>query len=219
MNAVVEQWCGTEAQMKMCEVNLVDMVDAGLPTISTLKKTYGSKLVLAVVTSHLVSIFNFAGISVSNDQAVELTSIIASYYGYLNLAEIAKYFSELKAGKYGQFIWGGNVNVQQITVGLNSFSKERNKAIEIKERAKEKPKNIASQGISIVQGIEEYKRLKSSAKKEYASFRALFPRMYKDDKYNNKIWRAWKGEQNVFPDKNPTEREIEEALIELQKKQ
>lgn len=221
---MVTDWSGTTAQLLISDVLLEDIAGNNtIPTLSEIKSVYGSKPIISIIVSHILSVYKFAGIDIESVQesAIETAALICSNYWYLNLAEVARFFNDLKSGVYGQFVWGSRVNNQQVLVCLSDFIGDRRRAIERVE--KNKAETLREKGFckvdaaaaAMITGVETVKELRDRAITSFNAFTELFPNL--PDTYSPDIWwHAWNGSGNALkiiyknnlPDKEVAKRDI-----------
>lgn len=122
---LVDNWSGTQAQLN-CNLTLAQAIRIeGIPTLADINVVFGNATSVRIITEHLQSILRYAGIDITPQQLAETAlSILASYY-FLNLAELCIFFTQLKNGSRGQFVWGNRINNQSIIVALSDFCRDR----------------------------------------------------------------------------------------------
>lgn len=122
---MVDDWSGTQAQLN-CNLTLAQAIRIeGIPTLADINVVFGNATSVRIITEHLQSILRYAGIDIAPQQLAETAlSILASYY-FLNLAELCIFFTQLKNGSRGQFVWGNRINNQSIMVALSDFCRDR----------------------------------------------------------------------------------------------
>lgn len=200
---LVGDWSGTIAQLN-CNVILQDVADnPDIPTLADVNMAFSNSVSVDIITGHLKSVLNYAGIDITPAQLAETALSILSSYWYLNLAELCIFFSQLKNGSRGQFVWGSKINNQAIMVALADFCKDRRREIERKESEiiRQKAENgylkIDTALTAIVAGIDKVRELKKRAESDYMAFRELFPMI--PEKYNPHIlWEAWRGNKKAI---------------------
>ena len=130
---MVDNWSGTQAQLN-CNLTLAQAIRIeGIPTLADINVVFGNATSVRIITEHLQSILRYAGIDIAPQQLAETAlSILASYY-FLNLAELCIFFTQLKNGSRGQFVWGNRINNQSIMVAMIEGVKNIQ---ELKEKAK-----------------------------------------------------------------------------------
>ena len=158
---LVANWSGTGAQIAAGQMALSEIVQReDIPTLADVNRVHGNKTSLEIIAEHLISVVCFAGIKLTKDQASESALVVLSGYYYLNLAELALFFHQLKCGKFGQFVWGQKINNQAIMVALHDFATQRSKAIEriITEQTKQETSGdtIKKFGSLMTGGIENH---------------------------------------------------------------
>lgn len=198
---LVSEWGGTAAQLK-CRATLNEVAGAGMiVTLSDVSRVYGNTVSLTLIAEHLKSILLFANATVTEQQMMETALSLQSAYWFLNVAELCVFFTRLKNGQYGQFVWGKQLNNQAILVALSDFCTERRNVIERKENEVLKSEQdkgyntIKSFGMGIVRGLDEYHKMEHDARLDINAFIELFPllppqftkeewwKAYKDDCY------------------------------------
>ena len=118
---LVAEWSGTIAQLN-CNVSLSDVANAeNIPTLADVNRSFSNSTSVEIITEHLKSVLRYAGVELTNAQLAETALSILSSYWYLNLAELCIFFSQLKNGSRGQFVWGSKINNQAIMVALVEF--------------------------------------------------------------------------------------------------
>lgn len=122
---MVDNWSGTQAQLN-CNLTLAQAIRIeGIPTLADINAVFGNATSVRIITEHLQSILRYADIDIAPQQLAETAlSILASYY-FLNLAELCIFFTQLKNGSRGQFVWGNRINNQSIMVALSDFCRDR----------------------------------------------------------------------------------------------
>lgn len=200
---LVAEWSGTIAQLN-CNVALYDVANAEhIPTLADVNRSFSNSTSIEIITEHLKSVLRYAGVELTNAQLAETALSILSSYWYLNLAELCIFFSQLKNGSRGQFVWGSKINNQAIMVALADFCKDRRREIEHKES--EYARKMAEIGYSrnenlvkdIVVGVQNAKGEQERAKQDYEAFCELFP--YLPDNYKPEVlWKAWKGDNEAL---------------------
>lgn len=193
---LVAEWSGTIAQLN-CNVALYDVANAEhIPTLADVNRSFSNSTSIEIITEHLKSVLRYAGVELTNAQLAETALSILSSYWYLNLAELCIFFSQLKNGSRGQFVWGSKINNQAIMVALADFCKDRRR--EIERRENELVRKKAETGYArnenlikdIVTGVQNTRREREKAKQDFKAFCELFP--YLPDKYEPKVlWKAY----------------------------
>lgn len=196
---MVDEWSGTPAQLN-CVVELKDVANAdGIPTLADVNVTFGNSSSVRIIVRHLQSVFRYAGIEMLDTQLAETAMSMLSSYWYLNLAELCIFFSQLKNGSRGQFVWGTKINNQAIMVALADFCRDRRQAMEKQES--ERVRQQVEKGFSrsedlakgIVVGTLGVRDRAEEAKQDYGAFCKFFP--YLPAEYNPKVlWKAWGGD-------------------------
>ena len=200
---LVAEWSGTIAQLN-CNVALYDLANAEhIPTLADVNRSFSNSTSIEIITEHLKSVLRYAGVELTNAQLAETALSILSSYWYLNLAELCIFFSQLKNGSRGQFVWGSKINNQAIMVALADFCKDRRR--EIEHRENELVRKKAETGYArnenlikdIVTGVQDTRREREKAKQDFKAFCELFP--YLPDKYEPKVlWKAWGGNKEAL---------------------
>ena len=200
---LVAEWSGTVAQLN-CNVSLSDVANAeNIPTLTDVNRSFSNSISVEIITEHLKSVLRYAGVELTNAQLAETALSILSSYWYLNLAELCIFFSQLKNGSRGQFVWGTKINNQAIMVALADFCKDRRR--EIEHRENELARKKAETGYArnenlikdIVTGVQNTRRGREKAKQDFKTFCELFP--YLPDKYEPKVlWKAWGGNKEAL---------------------
>lgn len=200
---LVDEWSGTTAQLN-CVVELKDVASADeIPTLADVNAAFGNSTSVEIIVRHLQSVFRYAGIELPDSQLAETSMSILSSYWYLNLAELCIFFSQLKNGSRGQFVWGSKINNQAIMVALADFCKDRRREIERKES--EKIRQEVEKGYSrnenlvkdIVLGAQSIKEKREKAKRDYKAFCEFFPCL--PDEYKPEVlWKAWGGNNEAL---------------------
>ncbi|UVV61723.1 DUF4373 domain-containing protein [Bacteroides fragilis] len=130
---LVDEWGGTIAQLNM-GASLYDVAANGeIPTLADVGVVFGNSTSVQIITSHLESVLKYAGVELSREQMAETALAILSGYWFLNSAELCIFFTRLKNGNCGQFVWGKILNNQAVMVALSDFCKERREVIIRKE--------------------------------------------------------------------------------------
>lgn len=218
---LVNDWSGTFAQLN-CNTSLAEVAGVdNLPTLSDIAKVFGNSTAVEIITRHLQSVIKYAGIELPDTQLAETALSMFFSYWYLNLAELCVFFSQLKNGSRGQFVWGSKINNQVIMVALSDFCNDRRREIEKKEV--DKIRNHVEKSFSrsedfakgIVIGVQNFKSKREKAKQDYNTFCELFP--YLPSNYDPIIlWKAWGGDKNaikqIYGDKIPSEEVVEKDI-------
>lgn len=200
---LVTEWSGTIAQLN-CNVSLSDVANAGnIPTLADVNRSFSNSTSVEIITEHLKSVLRYAGVELTSAQLAETALSILSSYWYLNLAELCIFFSQLKNGSRGQFVWGSKINNQAIMVALADFCKDRNREIEKKEIeiARQEIENGYSRNEilikDIVMGTKGIEVEREKAKRDYKAFCTFFP--YLPEQYNPIVlWKAWGGDKDAL---------------------
>ena len=200
---LVDEWSGTPAQLN-CDIGLDIAADAEeIPTLADDNRVFGNSTSVRIIVGHLQSVFRYAGIELPAPQLAETALSILSSYWYLNLAELCIFFSQLKNGSRGQFVWGSKINNQAIMVALADFCKDRRREIERKES--DKIRKEIEKGYSrsetlvkdIVVGVQNARAACEEAKRHFDAFLKFFP--YLPEKYEPEVlWKAWKGDNDAL---------------------
>ena len=178
---LVDNWSGTTAQLS-CNISLDDVIRReGIPTLADVNRVYGNTTSVRIITGHLQSVLNYAGVELAPAQLAETSLAILSSYYFLNLAELCIFFTQLKNGSRGQFVWGSKVNNQAIMVALHDFCLDRGNAYRkleqenIRIAADRNYSRIENAAAAMIKGIDSIRELKEKAKTDYSAFRTLFP--------------------------------------------
>ena len=188
---LVAEWSGTTAQLN-CAVALRDVVNAdNIPTLADVSAVFDNSTSVHIIVNHLQSVLRYAGVEITDTQLAETAlSILSSYY-FLNLAELFVFFSQLKNGSRGQFVWGTKINNQAIMVALSNFCREMRQEM---EKGYSRLENLTK---GIVMGTLEVRKKAEEAKKNYEAFCRFFPRL--PDAYNpHVLWKAWGGDADAL---------------------
>lgn len=200
---LVAEWSGTIAQLN-CNVSLSDVANAeNIPTLADVNRSFSNSTSVEIITEHLKSVLRYAGVELTNAQLAETALSILSSYWYLNLAELCIFFSQLKNGSRGQFVWGSKINNQAIMVALVEFCKDRRREIEYREnelvRKKAETGYARNENLikDIVTGVQNTRKEREKAKQDFKTFCELFP--YLPDKYEPMVlWKAWGGNKEAL---------------------
>ena len=174
-----------------------------IPTLADVNRSFSNSTSVEIITEHLKSVLRYAGVELTDAQLAETALSILSSYWYLNLAELCIFFSQLKNGSRGQFVWGSKINNQAIMVALVEFCKDRRR--EIEHRENELVRKKAETGYArnenlikdIVTGVQNTRREREKAKQDFKTFCELFP--YLPDKYEPMVlWKAWGGNKKAL---------------------
>ena len=204
------------------------MVNASnIPTLADVSAVFNNSTSVRIIVEHLQSVLRYAGVEITDMQLAETAlSILSSYY-FLNLAELCVFFSQLKNGSRGQFVWGTKINNQAIMVALSNFCRDRRQEIErqecVKMRQETEKGYFRSEDFAkgIVMGTLEVRKKAEEAKKNYEAFCRFFP--YLPDAYDPRVlWKAWGGDANALhriygtdiPPADVAERDIGKYLCE-----
>ena len=101
-----------------------------IPTLADVNRVHGNKTSIKIISTHLITVAHFAGIALTEEQGEQTALVILSGYYYLNLAELALFFHNLKSGYYNQFVYGKIINNNAIMVALHDFAAERRQKID-----------------------------------------------------------------------------------------
>lgn len=101
-----------------------------IPTLADVNRVHGNKTSIKIISTHLITVAHFAGIALTEEQGEQTALVILSGYYYLNLAELALFFHNLKSGYYNQFVYGKIINNNAIMVALHDFADERRRKID-----------------------------------------------------------------------------------------
>lgn len=193
---LVAEWSGTIAQLN-CNVSLREVANAdNIPTLTDVNRSFSNSTSIQIITEHLKSVFRYAGVELTDAQLAETALSILAAYWYLNLAELCLFFSQLKSGSRGQFVWGSKINNQAVMVALADFCKDRRREIEKKET--EMARQKAEEGYyrneilakDIVMGVKAVEKEREKAKRDYNAFRNFFP--YLPEEYDPvQLWKAF----------------------------
>lgn len=104
------------------------------PTLSLLKLAYGSTAAELWLVPQLKSISDYCGLKekVSEEQLLELATIIATHYHWLKTDELILFFARFKAAKYERFY--SYFDPQAILASVEQFLTDKNKAIDKREQ-------------------------------------------------------------------------------------
>jgi hypothetical protein len=177
--------------------------DERIPTMSDVNRVFGNSTSVDIITKHLQSVLKYAGVELTASQLAETSLSILSSYWFLNLAELCLFFSQLKNGSRGQFVWGSKVNNQAIMVALHDFCIDRENTIidtklkEIREQKQKSYSRINDAACAMVSGVESIKKLKEEAKNDYNAFRRLFPLLPSNYK-PEELWMAYGGNEDAI---------------------
>lgn len=200
---LVAEWSGTIAQLN-CNVSLSDVANAeNIPTLADVNRSFSNSTSVEIITEHLKSVLRYAGVELTNAQLAETALSILSSYWYLNLAELCIFFSQLKNGSRGQFVWGTKINNQAIMVALADFCKDRRREIEHKESVRIRQDTEKGYSRSetltkdIVLGAKSIQIAREEAMQSFDAFLKFFPHL--PEKYTPEVlWKAWKGDNEAL---------------------
>ncbi|CAG9881374.1 hypothetical protein BOVA115_5090 [Bacteroides ovatus] len=200
---MVAEWSGTIAQLN-CNVALYDVANAEhIPTLADVNRSFSNSTSIEIITEHLKSVLRYAGVELTNAQLAETALSILSSYWYLNLAELCIFFSQLKNGSRGQFVWGTKINNQAIMVALADFCKDRRREIEHKESVRIRQDTEKGYSRSetltkdIVLGAKSIQIAREEAMQSFDAFLKFFPHL--PEKYTPEVlWKAWKGDNEAL---------------------
>lgn len=224
---MVEGWSGAIAQINSVTDIQVIAANGQIPSLADVSVVFGNDTVVKIISEHLISLCKNADTGLTTYQYADISLLIATEYYYLNLAELSYFFRGCKIGRYGQLVWGSNLNVQQMMTAIRRFLAERSEALErnekklIEERKERGFTRIDTAAQSIVSGIDSVREMNEKAKSDFQTFCRLFPHIPKD--YSPQIWwEAWKGEEDALkliykgdcPSFNNAERDIGKYLCE-----
>lgn len=104
------------------------------PTLSYLKLAYGSTAAELWLVPQLKSISDYCGLKekVSEEQLLELATIIATHYHWLKTDELILFFAFFKAAKYERFY--SYFDPQAILASMEQFLKDRSNAFEKRDQ-------------------------------------------------------------------------------------
>ena len=201
---------------------MFDVANAeNIPTLADVNRSFSNSTSVEIITEHLKSVLRYAGVELTDAQLAETALSILSSYWYLNLAELCIFFSQLKNGSRGQFVWGTKINNQAIMVALADFCKDRRREIEHKEniRIRQDTENGYSRSEmlskDIVLGTKGIRNTREEAMQSFEAFLKFFP--YLPDRYPPEVlWRAWRGDnealQTIYGDKIPAKEVAEKDI-------
>lgn len=131
------------------------------PSMKQLELVYGNDAAESWLEIQLQDLSEFAGCKdkLTTRQLEQTAKMICANYGWLNAAEIQLFFARFKAGMYGKFY--GVVDPLKIMDAVKDFLKQRNLELDLYER--EKAAIEASNREKIIDGYNEYKKLKKLA--------------------------------------------------------
>ena len=183
---------------------MFDVANAeNIPTLADVNRSFSNSTSVEIIIEHLKSVLRYAGVELTDAQLAETALSILSSYWYLNLAELCIFFSQLKNGSRGQFVWGTKINNQAIMVALADFCKDRRREIEHKEniRIRQDTENGYSRSETlskdIVLGTKGIKNAREEAIQSFEAFLKFFPHL--PEKYDAKvILRAWVGDNEAL---------------------
>lgn len=200
---MVDNWSGTTAQLN-CNISLDDVIRReGIPTLADVNRVYGNTTSVRIITGHLQSVLNYAGVELAPAQLAETSLAILSSYYFLNLAELCIFFTQLKNGSRGQFVWGSKVNNQAIMVALHDFCIDRGDAYrkleleKIRIASDRSYSRIENAAAAMINGVNSIRELKEKAKNDYSAFRTLFP-VIPDNYKPEDLFRAYGGKETAI---------------------
>ena len=174
-----------------------------IPTLADVNRSFSNSTSIEIITEHLKSVLRYAGVELTNAQLAETALSILSSYWYLNLAELCIFFSQLKNGSRGQFVWGTKINNQAIMVALADFCKDRRREIEHKESVRIRQDTEKGYSRSetltkdIVLGAKSIQIAREEAMQSFDAFLKFFPHL--PEKYTPEVlWKAWKGDNEAL---------------------
>jgi hypothetical protein len=92
--------------MKRCrKINTVaEILKSDLPTVASIKKTYGEDFIQAYIEGWIVNLREFVNVGkkMTDEQTSETSILVVDEYYNLNLADINFIFKNAKIGNYGQ---------------------------------------------------------------------------------------------------------------------
>lgn len=105
-----------------------------IPSLANVRSVYGEDNAVRWLKIQFDSLNDYAeqGKGITDSQLDELCNLVLGEYYWMNLAEICKFISRFKLGKYGQFY--GAIGPMKITCSLLEYIKERRIDIERYER-------------------------------------------------------------------------------------
>lgn len=200
---MVNNWSGTQAQLN-CNIALPEAVRTkGIPTLADTNTVYGNATSVKVITEHLQSVLRYAGVELTPPQLAETALSILSSYWFLNLAELCIFFSQLKSGSRGQFVWGSKINNQAIMVALSDFCRDRrNEYIKLSnekiiEQSQKSYTRIEDAAGAMIIGVKNIQTLKEKAKNDFSAFTELFPSV--PSNYTAEVyWKAYRGDEDAI---------------------
>lgn len=200
VSQLVDSWSGTTAQLN-CNLSIDDVIrHEGIPTLADVNRVYGNTVSVRIITRHLQSVLSYAGVELTPAQLAETSLAILSSYYFLNLAELCIFFTQLKNGSRGQFVWGSKVNNQAIMVALHDFCLDRGDAYRKLEQEKiriavdRSYSRIADAAAAMVKGVDSIRKLKEKARTDFAAFRTLFP-LLPDNYKPEDLFNAYGGKE------------------------
>lgn len=197
------EWGGTIAQLNM-NAPLYDVAANGeIPTLADVGAAFSNSTSVQIITNHLDSVLRYAGVELSQEQLAETALSILSGYWFLNLAELCIFFTRLKNGSCGQFVWGKSMNNQAVMVALSDFCKERREVIVRKEI--ERTNQAVEKGFSrtedfassIVLGVQGVGEKRERAKADFNAFLEFFPYL-PSGRDPRVLWKAWSGDPDAI---------------------
>lgn len=200
---LVDNWSGTQAQLN-CNLTLAQAIRIeGIPTLADINVVFGNATSVRIITEHLQSILRYAGIDIAPQQLAETAlSILASYY-FLNLAELCIFFTQLKNGSRGQFVWGNRINNQSIMVALSDFCRDRrdehvklSNETAMKQSQKDFTR-IEDAACAMIEGVKNIQELKKKAKNDFSAFTELFPNVPNNHTAYT-YWKAYGGNEDAI---------------------
>ena len=163
-----------------------------IPTLADVNRVHGNKTSLKIISTHLVTVAHFAGIDLAEEQGEQTALVILSGYYYLNLAELALFFHNLKSGYYNQFVYGKIINNNAIMVALHDFAAERRQKIDRRIAEQDQAEVLARRDTDclgpIQMGVEEH-YAKCYESLEY--YLATYPYL-RDSEYAEAYWNTYR---------------------------
>lgn len=200
---LVDNWSGTQAQLN-CNLTLAQAIRIeGIPTLADINVVFDNATSVRIITEHLQSILRYASIDIAPQQLAETAlSILASYY-FLNLAELCIFFTQLKNGSRGQFVWGNRINNQSIMVALSDFCRDRrDEHVKLSNETAMKQSQkgftrIEDAACAMIEGVKNIQELKKKAKNDFSAFTELFPNVPNNHTAYT-YWKAYGGNENAI---------------------
>ena len=115
------------------------------PTLNDIDAAYGKGFSTEWMIAQIVNLSESTGAkNLTENQLLDLASIIATEYRHLKVTEILLFFYRFKTGRYGRFY--GSVDPMVVTCAIREFVEERNQMIDRYDQEERE------------QQFEEYKR-------------------------------------------------------------